>query len=567
MTNRPALFMILFANYLFSYAQEKAPLPFSLHGSIQTDILFPQKDDAIIPPDLYESLYDKFALTNTYLDLNLLSRYADAGVRFEFLKYPLPGYEKDFAGWGLPFFYTTLKYKKTRLTIGDFYEQFGSGLIFRTYEDRSLGIDNSLRGACLLHEFGRGVMFKLLGGRQRRYWEHNESIVWGGDMELNIDQWFKSLEESNTFLMLGGSFVGKHEKADDYIPDPSYQYYLNLPENVGAYDFRISLQKGNYTFLTEYAGKINDPSHVNKYIYKNGEALLLSGSYAGDKLSVLLQAKRSDNMSFRSKRSDDAILPSYINRLPSFTTQQAYALACLYPYATQPDGEWAFQGALTRTFRQNTFWGGKYGTTIKLNASHIRDIDRQYAVNEYNPDDPQTAFLLRGTDGYASKFFKSGDKKYYQDIQLSMEKKMSASFHLNLMYLNQYIDVGVVRNDREIGVVKTNIFVAEGISRLNKRSTLRYEIQYLQTKQDEGDWIAGVVELSVLPYFVFTVSDMYNVGETGIHYYKALVSFTRNAHYVRFGYGRTRAGRDCSGGVCRDVPASSGIMLSYNYNF
>jgi len=517
-------------------AQEKSKLPVSLHGSIQSDILFPQKDTTIIPPAQYEKLYNKFALTNTYIDLNLLSQYVEAGTRFEFLKYPLPGYETGFAGWGFPFFYATGKYKKVRMTVGDFYDQFGSGLIFMTYEDRSLGIDNSLRGARLVYEPYKGIQLKALGGQQRRYWTHNKSIVWGSDLELNLDQWIKPLKKSNTFLMLGGSFVSKHETANDSITDTTYQYYLNLPKNVGAYDFRVRLQKGYYTFLAEYAGKINDPSHDNQYNYNNGNALLLSGSYAKSGLSALLQAKRSDNMSFRSKRTDDAILPSYINRLPAFTTQQAYALATLYPYATQPDGEWAFQGLFSYLFKRKTFFGGKYGTLFKLNASHIRSIDKV-------------------------------KKLYYQDIQLSMDKKISNDFKLNLMYMNQTIDLGVVREEAAIGVVKTNIFVAEGKYRINNKNTLRSEIQYLNTKQDEGDWMAGILEWSVLPYFMFTFQDMYNSGETGIHYYKALISFTYNAHFIQFGYGRTRAGRDCSGGVCRNVPASRGFTLSYNYNF
>ena len=33
------------------------------------------------------------------------------------------------------------------------------------------------------------------------------------------------------------------------------------------------------------------------------------------------------------------------------------------------------------------------------------------------------------------------------------------------------------------------------------------------------------------------------------------------------GYGRTRAGFNCSGGVCRYVPATRGFQISYNYNF
>ena len=62
-------------------------------GSIQSDILFPQ-DDEKIGTEHYE---DK-VLTNTYVDLKLSSKYVDAGTRFEFIEYPLPGYEPDFKG-------------------------------------------------------------------------------------------------------------------------------------------------------------------------------------------------------------------------------------------------------------------------------------------------------------------------------------------------------------------------------------------------------------------------------------------------------------------------------------
>jgi hypothetical protein len=556
------------------FAQEKSKLPFTLNGSIQSDILFPQQDSIIGAKS-----YDDFALTNTFVDLNLVSSYLDAGVRLEYLQYPLPGFEADFAGWGVPYFFATGKYKKAKLTVGDFYDQFGSGLIFRTYEERTLGIDNSLRGVRLNLEPYKGIQFKVLGGAQRRYWEHNKGYVLGSDLELNVDQWVKKMEETQTYLMLGGSFVSKHESNDEQVLDPTYNYHLNLPENVGAYDVRARLQKGNYTFLAEYAGKANDPSHDNRYIYKNGSALLLSGSYARSGMSVLLQAKRSDNMAFQSRRSEDLILPSYINRLPAFTVQHTYLLAALYPYATQPDGEWAFQGAFSYNFKRNTVLGGKYGTTLKLNASHIRNIDKHYVVDSYDPYDETTTMLLTGTDGYTSSFFKIGKELYYQDINLSIDKKLTKDFKLNLMYMNQQYNPKVIRDEPE-DMITSNIFVAEGKYTINKKMTLRAEAQYLQTSEytgdvnidgihrvNQGDWMAGVVELSLLPYFMFTLSDMYNVGETDIHYYKALVSYTYQAHFIQLGYGRTRAGRDCSGGVCRDVPASRGFTLSYNYNF
>ena len=70
--------------------------------------------------------------------------YVDAGLRFEYLQHPLPGYEKDIKGMGFPHLYIKGHYKNLEITAGDYYEQFGSGFVLRTYEERSLGIDNAL---------------------------------------------------------------------------------------------------------------------------------------------------------------------------------------------------------------------------------------------------------------------------------------------------------------------------------------------------------------------------------------------------------------------------------------
>ena len=113
----------------------------TLSGSLQSEILAPEAD-----AEIGAQPYKEWLLTNTYLQLSLQSKYVNAGARFEYLDHPLPGFEADFAGYGLPFFYVTGAYKKANITLGSLYDQFGSGLIFRTYEERSLGIDNSLLG-------------------------------------------------------------------------------------------------------------------------------------------------------------------------------------------------------------------------------------------------------------------------------------------------------------------------------------------------------------------------------------------------------------------------------------
>lgn len=560
----------------------------TLKGSVQSDILIPQEDHKIGTGN-----YDDWGLTNTYVDLQLLNRYVTAGARFEYLDHPLPGFEKEFAGWGVPHIYVTGHIKHAELTLGDYYDQFGSGLILRTYEERSLGIDNSLRGARLVLKPYKGITLKALAGQQRVYW-HNRSFdkdftyingtdpwIYGADLELNVDQWFKRMDENGTRLTLGVSAVTKHQRSEDIISlrptgeqdefgtDILGAYKLRLPKDVGAIDVRANLQKGNYSFLAEYALKSQDPSFDNGYIYRRGNALLLSGSYSKRGMSVLLQAKRSEDMAFRSERSRTGTA-AFINHLPAFSQQQTYALAALYPYATQNAlGEWAFQGELSYTFKRKTALGGKYGTTLRLNASHIRGIDRGKLLDTQG--DPIAD--LTGTKGYTTKFFKMGDETYYQDINVQLDKKISKDFKLNLMYMNQRYNKTVVEGHG--GTIKSHIAIAEGKYTINRKLTLRGEAQYLHTKQDQGDWWYGLLELSVLPHFMFTVSDMYNAkvpDETGSstskqHYYMLSGCYTHGAHRLQLSYGKTRAGYNCSGGVCRYVPASKGLQVSYNFNF
>ena len=262
-------------------------------------------------------------------------------------------------------------------------------------------------------------------------------------------------------------------------------------------------------------------------------------------------------MAFRSNRFTTGT-SAFLNNMPAFAYQHTYSLPALYPYATQAaPGEWAFQGEFGYNFKKHTPLGGKYGTKMKLNVSHIRGLKKEYI-------EPLHGSTNMGTDGYKSGFFDMG-RLYYQDINVQMEKKLSKSFKLNLMYMNQRYDKTVIEG--EGGVIKANIAVAEGKYQINKKFTLRGEMQYLATSQDQGDWAYGLLELSALPYLMFTVSDMWNCGETDIHYYMASVTGTLKAHRLMIGYGKTRAGYNCSGGVCRFVPASKGLNISYNYTF
>ena len=550
--------------FLFTLLPLSIGAQVTLSGSVQSDMLVPQADEKI-GAEKTEDFQ-----TNTYVDLMLQHQNFEAGVRMEYLQHPLPGFENDFKGWGVPHYYVKGKLDWAELTVGTFYEQFGSGFILRTYEERALGIDNSLRGGRLVVKPFSGLTIKALGGHQRRYWKWNKGFVSGADAEVNVDEWVKGMQQHNTRLTLGFSWVNKYED-EDYIERLANDgrnitvYQVRQPKYVNAWDARANLSMGNVNILAEYARKGDDPSQANGYIYGKGDVAMLSASYSKKGLSLLLQAKRSENMSFKSRRSMLGI-SSAINHLPAFTQDQTYALAALYPYATQlADGEWAYQAEFGYQFKRKTALGGKYGMNLKVNFSYVRSIDRQFQDGLNITSLASSNMQLAGTKGYTSKFFKWGDQTYYQDLDIQLSRKFSKSFQLSLMYMNQRYNKTVIEGHG--GMIHSNIFIADGKYQFSPKTTLRLEAQYLNTKDDQGDWLYGLAELSLVPHWMLTISDMWNCGETKTHYYQGLVTFNVGAHRIQAGYGRTRAGYNCSGGVCRWIPAQKGFTLSYNYNF
>ena len=531
--NRFVILLLLLLVALPSKSQERKV---AVTGSVQSDMLVPNKDTetGFVRGNAAGGYEDKF-MTNTYADVNLQSKWIDAGMRFEFLSFPMPGFKdaaNDFDGSGIPNVFVKAKLKKVEITAGSFYEQFGSGFILRTYEERSLGIDNSLLGGRVVFNPYRGIALKALAGVQRTYWKWERNTVAGGDLELSLDEWIKPMQKGGTRLLLGASWVNKHEKDEVVMVPSAPAYRYNFPLFVNAFDFRANLQTHGFGLLAEYAFKTQDPTLINTYNYDRGQVGMLSASYSKKGMSLLAQARRSELMDFRSQRRVERLSrAAYINHLPAFTMDHTYALAALYPYATQPDGEWAVQGSAAYNFKKKTKLGGKYGMTAKLNFSHVRN-------------DGQT---------------------YYQDINVQLERKFTKQFKLNLMYMNQTYNQTIMEG--EGGMIHANIGIVEGRYQFNKKFTLRAELQYLHTPDDDKDWLYGLAELSIVPHWMISLADMYNVGRTNTHYYQGSVTYNIKSHRIQLGYVRNRAGFNCSGGVCRRVPASRGVTLSYNYNF
>ena len=505
--------------------------------------------------------------SNSYLDLSVhyqndsnaaQFRSVRASTRLELTEWPLPGYEKDFPGHGVSHLSLAAAFKWGEITIGDVYGQFGSGLVLNLYEDRALGVDGALRGAKISLSPYRGICLTMLGGKQRRYWNCYDDKAWGwnykrdaalgADLELNIDQWVPCMQNINLSWTIGGSYVSKYEAEDTIIvPINGSLYRYNLPQWVGAGDVRTEVRINGFDLLFEYARKANDPCLENGFSYRDGEALLLSVGYSQKGLAVLAQVKRSDNMSFRSERLRNGIA-GRLNHMPAFAQQHTYALAALTPYATRyADGEWAFQAELRYTWPRKTKMGGKYGTSLKLSAAHIRGL------------------ATPGSWDIDTR--KNGE--YYTDVNIELNKRIMKNWWLNAMLMYQTYNRQVMEGHG--GLVRSGIAVIDTRVQINNDISMRGELQYLYTPHYEGQWLFALYELSLYHHLTLSGQWMYNIGggpeASNEHYYTAGATFTWDAHRVNVGYTKTREGFNCSGGVCRYVPKMEGICVNYAFTF
>lgn len=548
-------------------------------GSLQTEFMVPVKDAVL---DTEAEKYAADVLNNTYFDFTLNAPYISAGARFQFTKWPLPGFVDEFRGWGVPYFWATGKYKWFQITAGDFYEQFGSGFILRTYQERALGVDGALRGGRLKLNPVNGLYLTGLVGKQRYFWTHNPDLVWGADAEWSLNESFPRAFGAEYGLTAGFSYVGKKDSFSKDETDnitvnhPDGKYRVAFPKMVAAFDGRLSARLRDFNVLAEFAMKNNDPNGLNYYIFKRGHAEMLSLSYAANGLSGFIQAKRSENMAYLSSQIQNGTNGNgFINHLPAFTNTQTYTLAAIYPYSTNLYGEWAFQAELRYLFKRNTPLGGRYGTNVKLSASYISSLGNDAPLGEgiYTATTEEEMNALKqglyGQTGVGAPYWKIGGL-LYSDFNLEINKKFTKNLQFTLFYLFQKLDYDKIFGNHEVGMVTANTVILEGQWKMAKKAQLRCELQYLATKQDKGDWMAAVVEVSFAPHWMITLTDTYNHGNKHgekLNFYSAMVTYNVKSNRFSLSFGRNREGFNCSGGVCRWVPATKGFNFTYNYTF
>ncbi|MDY0141852.1 MAG: DUF6029 family protein [Bacteroidales bacterium] len=521
-------------------------------GNFQSDIQYYMEDNQIGAVAVDENV-----LVNSWANFAYTQGKFSAGFRYEgylnsLLGYPNQGGIND--GIGMPIKWAMFNNNNLEITVGNYYEQFGNGLIFRSYEEKTLGVDNAMMGFRVKYTIAPGVYLKGVVGKQRYYWDYGPSIVRGVDGEIQFNDLITSLSESNFRFAAGGSFVSKFQKENN----PTY----NLPQNVGSAAGRINMSYKGINLSSEYAYKINDPNPENNYIYKPGQAFLINATYSQKGLGVVLGTKWVDNMLSRSDRNA-TLSDLTLNLMPEISKNHTYTLPAFYPYASQPLGEFGVKANVFYKIPKNTIIGGKYGTTVSLYYSRVHDIDRTRisdTIPEFSP----------GTLGYNSNLFSIGKELFYQDMTVEISRKWNKNIYTNISYVNLLYNYNLLRGVAGYDNVYAHIGIVDMTYKIKSGVAIRGEFQGMFTDQDEGNWGLGLIELTI-PKWFFTVFDNWNYGNPDSnnrpHYLSAGFGFVSGGNRIQITYGKQREGVMCIGGVCRNVPASNGFSLSISSTF
>ena len=511
-------------------------------------------------PAINAGKVDEFMLMNAYSNIRYNKGNFTAGVRFESYLNVLQGFESNFNGNGIPYRFAQYNINGLDITVGNFYEQFGNGLIFRSYEEKTLGIDNVMDGVRLKYSPLKGLSLKGFVATQRLFWEQGPGIIRGFDADLNLNEAISSLESSKTNAIIGGSFVSRFQ--DDNNP------VFNLPENVAAYAIRSTVNRGKISFNSEYAYKYNDPAGGITYNnFAPGSALMTNLSYSQRGLGIMLEAHRVDNMDYRSKRGGTG-KELTLNYIPAISKQHAYTLAAFYPFATQPLGELGFQGEINYTFKKKSKLGGKYGTQVAINYSRINGLNGGPSELTLNRDHTPMFFSV------------INEELYFRDLNFDLKKKISKKVKVMLNYLDVIYNKDVIEGKIIGKNVHARIGIAEVNYKIKPKHTLRSEFQYLSVDKseefykDQGDWVMGLVEYTFSPHWFFAFVDQYNGGYTSegktyeaVHYLNISCGYSKGTNRFELGYGKVREGIFCVGGVCRNVPSSNGFTLNITSSF
>lgn len=476
------------------------------------------------------------AYSNTFQKVDSSLAF-NAGMRLELYQNSnLHNPGVPYSAQGIGFWYVNAAYKGLKITGGNFYEQIGTGIIFRAYEDRTIGIDNAMLGIKLEYNFKEFLRIRAFTGVQKYRFQRYSPIIKGVNVESNFKLGKKAsivsglgvvnrtLDQENITLIV--STIETYPAAERFVP--KYNVYL--------FSLYNTLNIGNFSWYIEGATKTEETIRdlSNKFIARNGYVVYSTANYSIKGFGVDVIYKRTQDFSFRTS-PNEALLRGMVSYIPQTARQNSLRLLARYNAATQELEENAIAGNVT--------FSPSKKITFDLNGSYITD--------------------LSGKELY---------REAYADIRYKINKKWQVQGGLQYFVYNQKFyerEAWTIDNRAVTGFVP----FTEILWKINRKHSLRAEFQTLVSDEDFGSWVYGLVEYEMAPWFSIAVSDMWNYKPNALreaddlHFYTIFSAFDFKQTRLTAGFVKQVQGIVCTGGICRFEPAFSGVRLGITTSF
>lgn len=498
-----------------------------------------------IPPQTANEFFGGEA----WLNMNYNYKGFDFGLRFDaFYNSNLENTQRSYTAQGIGYWHIRKKIHNLDITAGHFYDQIGSGIIYRSYEIRPLFIDNALIGLRLGYDLidkeAGSLTVKGFMGRHKKPFEDDKTQIISGAFRpvvkgLSFDGYWgsesgkvsfapgagivsRTLDEGTMNLIVGA--VTLLDSIDAFVP--KYNVYATTLYNT--------LSVGNFTLYGEGAYKTKEAVFnpvLDSLVYKDGNVLYGSVAYSQKGFGATLEAKRTENFSVKSDPINDNLLnqEGTMNFLPPMTRVNTYRLTSRFNAPTQEFGELALQADIR--------YSPKKTLTFNLFGSLINDLESTPLFRELHFN-----VSYRKPKQYSVK----GGLQYLEYNQDRYEGKTGVMVHA----VTPYVDF---------------------LYKFDKKKSLRAEVQYLYSKEDLGQWAFGLLEFSVAPNWIITASDMVNVkpkkSDEVVHYPRLAVVYNNKSNRFSLAFVRQVAGVVCSGGICRPEPAFTGVKFGLTSTF
>lgn len=435
------------------------------------------------------------------------------------------------SGFGVGAWSISKDIQRLNITGGYIYDQIGSGIIFRAYEDRGLLIDNALVGLRLKYDITDNFSIKGFTGQQKNLFTRYEPIIKGlnfeGSFDINDKVFFapgagvinRTLDKSSMDAVITRVNAMPIEEREE----PKYNMYAMTAYNT--------LTLGNFSWYLEGAYKTREAfnDYYGNLQIDDGSLIYTTMSYALPGFAVNATAKRTENFVMRTSPSEIANF-GMINWQPIVAQIRPQRLIARYTPQSLDWSELALNG--------NVLYSPNDNLDFNVSYTHIN-------TNE--------------------------NLKLYREAYLESNIRSFKNLRwlLGVHYMEYNQEYYQFKPGHEL--VKAITPFTELNYKLSPKRSVGLQLQYMHTKQDFGSWIFAQLEYAIAPNWSFAISDMYNIAPTEgyekEHYYNFFAAYTKGAHRFSAAWVKQVEGINCTGGVCRYEPAFNGLRVMITSSF